>query len=81
MKDSLLDNFMYDAEAAGKAIGDYEVVPRGIVQMNSMAIDSSAQTNKFTRAEFVREWNGILKDLFIGMTNFLPITMGFGVTL
>ena len=76
----LLDNFMYDAEAAGKAIGDYEVVPRGIVQMNSMAIDSSAQTNKFTRAEFVREWNGILKTFSLE-TNFLPITMGFGVTL
>lgn len=76
----LLDNFMYDTEAIDKAIGDYEVVPRGIVQMNSMAIDSSAQTNKFTRAEFVREWNGILKTFSLE-TNFLPITMGFSVTL
>ena len=70
----LLDNFMFDAEKAGKAIGDYEVVPRGILQMNSMAIDSGAQTNKFTRAEFVREWNGILKTFSL-MTNFLPVTM------
>ena len=76
----LLDNFMFDAEKAGKAIGDYEVVPRGILQMNSMAIDSSAQTNKFTRAEFVREWNGVLKTFSL-MTNFLPVTMGFSVTL
>lgn len=76
----LLDNFMFDAEAAGKAIGDYEVVPRGIVQMNSLSIDASAQTNKFTRAEFVREWNGILKTFSLE-TNFLPITMGFSVTL
>ena len=76
----LLDNFMFDAEKAGKAIGDYEVVPRGIVQMNSLAIDSSAQTNKFTRAEFVREWEGVLKTFSL-MTNFLPVTLGFSVTL
>ena len=76
----LLDNFMFDAEANGKAIGDYEVVPRGIVQMNSLAIDSSAQTNKFTRAEFVREYEGVLKTFSLE-TNFLPITMGFSVTL
>lgn len=76
----LLDNFMFDAEKAGKAIGDYEVVPRGIVQMNSLAIDSGAQTNKFTRAEFVREWEGVLKTFSL-MTNFLPVTLGFSVTL
>tara|TARA_R100000081_G_C4779139_1_gene150402 strand:+ start:31 stop:996 length:966 start_codon:yes stop_codon:yes gene_type:complete len=76
----LLDNFMFDAEAQGKAIGDYEVVPRGMIQMNSMSIDSSAQTNKFTRGEFVREYKGVLKT-FALETNFLPITMGFGVTV
>tara|TARA_S200002703_G_C3800266_1_gene247274 strand:+ start:2162 stop:3118 length:957 start_codon:yes stop_codon:yes gene_type:complete len=76
----LLDNFMFDAEAEGKAIGDYEVVPRGIVQMNSLSINADSQTNKFTRAEFVREWEGVLKTFSLE-TNFLPITMGFGVTL
>tara|TARA_R110000822_G_scaffold183583_2_gene322999 strand:+ start:259 stop:1215 length:957 start_codon:yes stop_codon:yes gene_type:complete len=76
----LLDNFMFDAEKAGKAIGDYEVVPRGIIQMNSMSINADEQTNKFTRAEFVREWDGVLKTFSL-MTNFLPITIGFGVTV
>ena len=76
----LLDNFMFDAEKAGKAIGDYEVVPRGIIQMNSMSINSDEQTNKFTRAEFVREWDGVLKTFSL-MTNFLPVTVGFGVTI
>ena len=76
----LLDNFMFDAEKAGKAIGDYEVVPRGIIQMNSMSINADEQTNKFTRAEFVREWDGVLKTFSL-MTNFLPITIGFGVTI
>jgi hypothetical protein len=76
----LLDNFMFDAEKAGKAIGDYEVVPRGIIQMNSMSINADEQTNKFTRAEFVREWDGVLKTFSL-MTNFLPVTIGFGVTM
>ena len=76
----LLDNFMFDAEKEGKAIGDYEVVPRGIIQMNSMSINSDEQTNKFTRAEFVREWDGVLKTFSL-MTNFLPVTVGFGVTI
>ena len=76
----LLDNFMFDAEKAGKAVGDYEVVPRGIIQMNSMSINSDEQTNKFTRAEFVREYQGVLKTFSL-MTNFLPITIGFGVTI
>ena len=76
----LLDNFMFDAEKAGKAIGDYEVVPRGVIQMNSMSINSDEQTNKFVRAEFVREWQGILKTFSL-MTNFLPITIGFSVTV
>ena len=75
-----LDNFMFDAEKDGKAIGDYEVVPRGIIQMNSMSINADEQTNKFTRAEFVREWDGLLKTFSL-MTNFLPITIGFGVTI
>lgn len=76
----LLDNFMFDAEASGKAIGDYEVVPRGVVEMSSLSISSDAQTNKFTRAEFVREWKGVLKTFSLE-TNFLPVTMGFSVKM
>lgn len=76
----LADNFLYDAVAAGKAIGDYDVVPRGILQLTSMSIDSGSQTNKFIRGEFVREWNGVLKTFSLE-TNFLPLTMTFGVTI
>jgi len=76
----LADNFLYDAIADGKAIGDYEVVPRGILQLSSLSIDSGAQTNKFVRGEFVKEWNGVLKTFSLE-TNFLPLTMTFGVTV
>jgi hypothetical protein len=76
----LMDNFLFDAEAAGKAIGDYEVVPRGIIQLTGISIDSGNQTNKFARGEFVQEWEGILKT-FSMETNFLPLNMAFDCTV
>ena len=76
----LLDNFLYDTTAEGKAVGDYEVVPRGIVQMSSMSIQSSNLTNKFVRAELLKELDGELKTFSL-MTAFLPITLGFDVTV
>ena len=75
-----MDNFLYDAEASGKAIGDYEVVPRGILQLTGISIDSGNQTNKFVRSEFVREWEGVLKT-FSMETNFLPLNMTFSTTI
>lgn len=76
----LLDNFLYSAEERGKAIGDYEVVPRAVAQMTSMAIDSGSMTNKYVRAEFVKNIKGELKT-FNMETNFLPINMSFEVTV
>lgn len=76
----LLDNFLYDTTAEGKAVGDYEVVPRGIVQLSSMAIQSANLTNKFVRAELVKEVEGELKTFSL-MTSFIPITMGVDVTI
>ena len=76
----LMDNFLWGAEEAGKAIGDYESVPRGIIQLTGISIDSGNQTNKFARGEFVQEWEGILKT-FSMETNFLPINMSFDCTV
>lgn len=76
----LMDNFLFDAEAKGKAIGDYETVPRGIIQLTGISIDSGSQTNKFARGEFVQEWEGILKTFSLE-TNFLPLNMSFDCTV
>jgi len=76
----LMDNFLFDAEAKGKAIGDYETVPRGIIQLTGISIDSGNQTNKFARGEFVQEWEGILKTFSLE-TNFLPLNMSFDCTV
>lgn len=76
----LVDNFLYDAIEDGKAIGDYEVVPRGMVQLNSMAIDTGSMTNKFVRSEFVREYQGQLKTYMLE-TMFVPFDLTFGITV
>ena len=76
----LMDNFVYDAIAKDKAIGDYEVVPRGVLQLSSLSIDSGSATNKFVRGEFVKEVCGVLRTFSLE-TNFLPLNMTFGVTV
>ena len=76
----LMDNFLFDAEAKGKAIGDYETVPRGIIQLTGISIDSGNQTNKFARGEFVQEYDGVLKTFSLE-TNFLPLSMSFDCTV
>jgi len=76
----LLDNFLYDTTAEGKAVGDYEVVPRGIVQLTGMSIQSSNLTNKFVRAQLVKELEGQLKTFSL-MTAFVPITLTMDTTI
>jgi hypothetical protein len=76
----LLDVFKFGAEENGEAIGDYEVVPRGMLQMTGGAIESGNMTNKFVRSEFVREFESQLKTYSLE-TAFLPITMTFDCTV
>ena len=76
----LQDNFVYDAIDDDKAIGDYEVVPRGMLQLDSLSIDSGSMTNKFIDAQFVKEYNGQLKTI-TASTAFLPLDLTFSVTM
>ena len=72
----LKDEFQYDAIDNGKAIGDYERVPRGMLNMDNISIDSGSQVNKFTQAKFVHEVDGFLKTFYLRCC-FLPINMTF----
>lgn len=76
----LQDNFVYDNLEEGKAIGDYEVVPRGMVQLDNLSIDSSSITNKFVRSELVKEIDGKLKTVTVDVA-YLPINMTFNTTV
>lgn len=76
----LLDNFLFDNIEEGKAIGDYEKVPRGIIQLESSSIDSSALINKFVRTQIIRPYKGQLKT-FALMTQAIPVTLSFTTTV
>jgi len=76
----LLDVFKFGAEEAGEAVGDYEVVPRGVMQLTGGGIESGSMTNKFVRSEFVREFDGQLKTFSLE-TAFLPIQLDFDCTI
>lgn len=76
----LLDNFLFDNLAEGKAIGDYDRIPRGVIQLDSSSIDSSSLINKFVRTQIIRPYKGQLKT-FALMTQAIPITLSFSTTV
>lgn len=76
----LSDKFIYDAEDNGYAKGDYEVVPRGVLQLSGISIDSGSLVNKFIRSEFVHTINNRLKTFSLN-TMYLPLIISFDVTV
>ena len=76
----LLDVFKFGTAENDEAIGDYDVVPRGVIQLTGVSIDSGSMTNKFTRASFVRNIGGYLKTLMLD-TAYIPLVMTFDTTV
>jgi hypothetical protein len=76
----LLDKFLFDALDRDKAVGDYERVPRGIIELDSASIDSGSLINKYVRGEFLREINGTLKTFSLS-TQLIPLNLSFKTTI
>ena len=72
----LKDEFYYDALQMGKALGDYEHVPRCMVNLTSFSVNSAEQTNKYNRTKIVRESQGILRTLYLNV-EWIPVTLSF----
>lgn len=72
----LKDEFQYDAETNGKAIGDYERVPRGVLQLESIGIDAQSQMNKFVQTKLTHEVRGELRTFYMRCC-FLPLNLSF----
>lgn len=72
----LKDEFYYDSLEQGKAYGDYESVPRCMVNLSSFSVNSAEQTNKYNRTKIVRESKGILRTLYLNV-EWIPITLSF----
>lgn len=72
----LKDEFYYDALEQGKAFGDYERVPRCMVNLSGLTINSEEQTNKYNHTKVVRECRGKLRTLYLNV-EWIPITLNF----
>jgi hypothetical protein len=72
----LKDEFYYDALQQGKALGDYERVPRCMINLTSFSINQAEQTNKYNRTKIVRESQGILRTLYLNV-EWVPVTLSF----
>ncbi len=72
----LKDEFYYNALEEGKAFGDYEKVPRCMVNLTGFSVNQAEQTNKYNRTKIVRESQGILRTLYLNV-EWIPVTLSF----
>mgnify|MGYP004446454325 CR=1 FL=1 len=72
----LRDEFYYDALEMGKAIGDYEKVPRCVVNLNGVTVNSGEQTNKYNRTKIVKPIYNQLRVMYLNV-EYVPITLNF----
>ena len=72
----LRDEFYYDALEEGKAIGDYERVPRCMVNLSGININAAEQTNKYNHTKIVRESNGVLRTCLLNV-EWIPVSLSF----
>ena len=72
----LKDEFYYNALEEGKAFGDYEKVPRCMVNFTGFSVNQAEQTNKYNRTKIVRESQGILRTLYLNV-EWIPVTLSF----
>lgn len=56
--------------------GNYDVIPRGVVTLQSKGIESSSLTQRFVRGSYVREIDGKL-ETFNSYLNSIPLKMSF----
>jgi hypothetical protein len=80
LQDFYLDYFDCDGNSPF-AEGNYDVIPRGIVNLNGVSIDTNAITNGFVRSTYnVEDIKGEMKALS-AFTNYIPLNMSFEIIL
>lgn len=84
----LRDNFLFStvngincAPTPDKADGNYDQVPRGVVNMTSMSVDPSKLVNKRNLGNYsILDENGIMQS-YVAEFNMIPIVIGIDVTI
>jgi hypothetical protein len=76
----LKDEFFYDPINLGMAIGDYERLPRVIVNLTGLNINTAEQTNKYNHTKIVRESNGKMRTCYLNV-EWVPVQLSFDCNL
>lgn len=76
----LKDEFYYNALEEGRALGDYERLPRVMVNLTGLNINTAEQTNKYNHTKIVRESNGKMRTCYLNV-EWIPVQMSFDCTL
>lgn len=76
----LSDIFIYGAEAQGKAKGDYEQVPRCVLELQNISVNSAEMTNRYVDITFQHNVGGVIKT-FVSKAAFLPLILTFNATI
>lgn len=76
----LLDTFLFKALEKGKAIGDYNLVPRAVLKFVSISILQNALMNKSIDLTLTREVGETMRT-FRFNSNLIPLSINFDVTL
>jgi hypothetical protein len=80
----LYDNFLQDVlldPDNQRAMGNYNKLPIGIVNMTSLNVDSASLINKYVRGTYVKEMPDQTIRSFISQFQMIPVTMNFDVTI
>ena len=80
----LQDQFLEYVDCDGNlqfAEGNYDIVPRGVVVLNSASIDASALTSKFVRTTYTKESEQGEMKSFSAFTNNIPVSLDFSVKI
>lgn len=87
-EDFLKDNFLFltkdglnCAPGEVKADGNYDIVPRGVVNFTGLSIDSSKLVNKRTRGEYAKMNSEGAMEGYTAEFEMIPVTMQFDVEI
>lgn len=83
-EDFILDNFMtsdYSELASNAYEGSYEPIPRGVLQMSSVEIDSGSMINRHVRTEIPKKVDNINYKMYSYETMIIPVNLSFEVKI
>ena len=72
-------NYGADCAGPGYAEGNYDPIPRGIISLSSMTINTANLTNKFVRGTFNKEESDGQIKAYSAFINVIPVSIQFGI--